>query len=215
MTFWESREGILIPRACRIAWSCTAIDQSNCVFHCSYYIKKDTIQLSHCPLPLLCNSLITACMCNFLLMSIYCVFMSVPDFRMLMSIEHWARPYIFVPKSCNILWAFLWAYCMIFVHICGYKGYRISSCSWELRRTQLNLIESKAFLRAPMAATLWLMSNHPVNIPCGPHTGVPEEKLGRDSFHICVMSSQRELKSGSQSVNEATSIGIYRVSQKP
>jgi hypothetical protein len=25
---------------CRIAWSCTAIDQSNCVFHCSYYISS-------------------------------------------------------------------------------------------------------------------------------------------------------------------------------
>jgi hypothetical protein len=24
--------------SCRIAWSCTAINQSNCVFHCSYYI---------------------------------------------------------------------------------------------------------------------------------------------------------------------------------
>jgi hypothetical protein len=24
--------------SCRIAWSCTAIDQSKCVFHCSYYI---------------------------------------------------------------------------------------------------------------------------------------------------------------------------------
>jgi hypothetical protein len=23
---------------CRIVWSCTAVDQSNCVFHCSYYI---------------------------------------------------------------------------------------------------------------------------------------------------------------------------------
>ena len=37
MTFWESREGI--NSSCRIAWSCTAIDQSNCVFHCSYYVK--------------------------------------------------------------------------------------------------------------------------------------------------------------------------------
>jgi hypothetical protein len=34
-----------IPRrhfnsSCRLAWSCTAIDQSNCVFHCNYYTRS-------------------------------------------------------------------------------------------------------------------------------------------------------------------------------
>jgi hypothetical protein len=28
--------------SCRIARSCTSIDQSNCVFHCSYYIILKT-----------------------------------------------------------------------------------------------------------------------------------------------------------------------------
>ena len=37
MTFWESRESILI--LVQDSLTCTAIDQSNCVFHCSYYIK--------------------------------------------------------------------------------------------------------------------------------------------------------------------------------
>jgi hypothetical protein len=46
---WHFENPAKIPRryfnsSCRIAWSCTAIDQSNCVFHCSYYIKTVPIQ---------------------------------------------------------------------------------------------------------------------------------------------------------------------------
>jgi hypothetical protein len=39
MTIWESREGILILRAGEPACSSTIIDQSNCVFRCSYFIS--------------------------------------------------------------------------------------------------------------------------------------------------------------------------------